>query len=101
MSWLDIFRRKHTEPGIVAGYNFGYRIDASAFPVVVYHNTGDPVMDCFDFWDKLPSIGDRHKYRDDMYVTSVDYFYSTAIVTYSQGSRVMLPTMEVVWQPPS
>lgn len=101
MSWLDIFRRKHTEPGIVAGYNFGYKIDASAFPVVKYLNTSTNWTSFPDFWNKLPKVGDRHCYRDDMFVTSVDYDYFSATVLYSQGSRVMLPTMEVVWQPPS
>lgn len=92
MSWLDLFRRKQTDPGI------NYQIDSNQFPVLVYHNVR---LDCHEFWEVLPKVGDPHLYRDDMFVTSVNYDCSTATVTYEQGSQVVLPTMEVVWQPPS
>lgn len=95
MRWLDIFRRESVRDPI------GYRIDASAFPVVVYHNTRDPILFGGEFWDKLPNVGDRHRYRDDMFVASIEYDEWKATVVYEQGSRVMLPTMEVVWQLPS
>jgi hypothetical protein len=72
-----------------------YTIHSDDFPTVRYCNHG---MSIFNFENILPHFGDVHPYRDDMFVIAVSWDYHSAEVHYEQGVRVMLPSMEVVWQ---